>query len=352
MAVIAPSYDTKRVNLRNVIPLPSPFTLQIEPTRMCNFRCFFCMHHSRGTQQDLLKASGLDLVHMDMGLYDKIVDDIMAFPVPPKMINFCGIGEPLMNPQFGEMIRRMRKAGYTGRVITYTNGALLNPTLSEELVDSGLSEIRISLNGLSDEQFDRVTGAKVNMERYLDNIRFLYEHKRNMKIYVKIIENLFDKPEDQNKFYQMFDPIADVIYVEHIIQLQRQMKDYNGLTEGNCRNVFNEPIIKDWKTCACMFYQMHVDAEGYVYFCVSLGNPHKFAIGNVKDQRLTEIWNGETRFNALRTNLRQGSDAIPMCVECEGKYDIVADEEYLDDARDMLLERLSGPADSEPSAKG
>ena len=136
MAVIAPSYDTNRTNLRDVIPLPSPFTLQIEPTRMCNFRCFFCMHHSRGTDQDLLKSSGLDLIHMDMDLYDRVVKDIMAFPVPPKMINFCGIGEPLINPKFGEMIRRLRRAGYAGRVITYTNGALLNPQLSEELVDS------------------------------------------------------------------------------------------------------------------------------------------------------------------------------------------------------------------------
>lgn len=137
MAIIAPSYDTKRTNLRDVIPLSAPFTLQIEPTRYCNFRCFFCMHHSRGTENDLLEQSGLRLMHMDMGLYDRLLEQIADFPVQPKMINFCGIGEPFMNPRFCEMVRRLRSSGYTGRIVTYSNAALLTPKLIDELVESG-----------------------------------------------------------------------------------------------------------------------------------------------------------------------------------------------------------------------
>lgn len=342
MAVIAPSYDTNRTYLRDVIPLASPYTVQIEPTRMCNLRCFFCMHHSRGTSNDLLKESGFQLAHIDMDLYDKIVHDIMCFSEQPKMINFCGIGEPLMNPRFGEMIRCMRAAGYTGRIITYTNGVLLRPAVVDELTSSGLSEIRISLNGLTAKKYRQVTGVTFNMEEYVENIRYLYKQKKDTKIYIKIIENLFEQDDDREKFYQMFGDISDVMYVENIIQLQRQMRDYGGITEENYKNVFNEPMARDWKTCACMFYQTHIDADGYVFFCVSLGNPSKYAIGNVKDDSLVDIWNGRNRLKALRTNLSNGSDSIPMCVDCEGKYDIISDEEYLDDSSEMLLDRLSG----------
>ena len=340
MTTIAPSYDTKRTNLRDVIPLPSPYTIQIEPTRFCNFRCFFCMHHSRGTSKDLLKESGLNLIHLDMDLYDKIVNNVIEFNPAPKMINFCGIGEPLMNPRFSELIKRLRQAGYNGRIVTYTNGALLNPNLADSLIESGISEIRISLNGLTTQKFREVTGVNVNMDRYIQNIRYLYEHRKNTKIYVKIIENLFDSPDEKQIFYQMFDGIADRIYVENIIQLQRQMKNYDGITDGNQKNVFNEPMNRNWKTCACMFYQMHVDAEGYVYFCVSLGNPHKYAIDNVNKHSLKDIWNGDIRRNFLKINLKNGSDAIPMCVDCEGKYDIIAKEEYLDDCAAELFNRL------------
>lgn len=341
MAIIAPSYDIKRTNLRDVIPLSSPFTIQIEPTRMCNLRCFFCMHHSRGMRNDLLKESGFKLNHIDMDLYYRIVNDIMTLPEQPKMINFCGIGEPLMNPYFGKMIRHLRGAGYKGRIITYTNGVLLTPVLIDELIDSGLSEIRISLNGLTSEMYMKVTGTQINMKKYIDNIRYLYEHKRNMKIYIKIINNLFETQEDYNKFYDTFESIADVVYVENIIQLQRQMKGYKGITENNHKNVFNEPMQKKWKSCACMFYQMHIDADGYVFFCVSLGNPSKYAIGNIKDSKLLDIWNCKKRLDSLMTNLKSGSDSIPMCVGCEGKYDITAKEEFLDDCSEMLIEHIS-----------
>ncbi|MCW2278807.1 radical SAM protein [Heliophilum fasciatum] len=342
MAIIAPSYDKNRTNLRDVIPLTSPYTIQIEPTRMCNLRCFFCMHHSRGTSNDLLKESGFKIAHMDMDLYDKIVHDIMRFPQQPKMVNFCGIGEPLMNPRFGEMIRRLRAIGYSGRIITYTNGVLLTPAVVDELTNSGLSELRISLNGLTAEMYKHVTGVKISMEKYVENIRYLYENKKDTKIYIKIIENLLEQDNDREEFYQIFGNISDVMYVENLIQLQRQMKDYGGITEENYKNVFNEPMARDWKTCACMFYQMHIDADGYVFFCVSLGNPSKFAIGNIKENSLDEIWNGRERLKALRTNLRNGSDSIPMCVNCEGKYDIISNEEFLDDSSQMLLDRLPG----------
>lgn len=340
-AVVAPSYDTQRTNLRDVIPLSAPYTVQIEPTRMCNLRCFFCMHHSRGTDRDLLKESGLKLIHMEMDLYNKLLGDLMQFPEQPKMINFCGIGEPLMNPRFGEMVRRMRSAGYRGRIVTYTNGVRLTPAVVDELTESGLSEIRISLNGLTSEMFQQVTGTKVNMQDYIEQIHYLYQHKKNIKVYIKIIENLLEGEEDREKFYRIFSSISDVIYVENIIQLQRQMKDYDGITRENHKNVFNEPMPSQWKTCACMFYQIHIDAEGNVFFCVSLGNPSKYAIGNIKDSSLLDIWNGQERKKALRINLKEGSDKIAMCSGCEGKYDIIAKEEYLDDCSALLLDRLS-----------
>lgn len=193
---------------------------------------------------------------------------------------------------------------------------------------------------MSDRQFLQTAGVDVHMDRYIENIRYLYEHKGVVKVYVKIIENLLDGAEEREAFYRTFGDIADLVYVEHIIQLQRQMKDYDGLVVENRKNVFNEPMGNNWKTCACMFYQMHVDAEGYVFFCVSLGNPNKYAVGNIKDTPLRELWNGEKRLGALRTNLLLGSEVIPMCTGCEGKYDIVAKEEHLDDYAEELAARL------------
>ena len=44
MAEIKPNYDTNRKKLADVIPLPAPFTVYIEQTKYCNFKCFYCIH--------------------------------------------------------------------------------------------------------------------------------------------------------------------------------------------------------------------------------------------------------------------------------------------------------------------
>ena len=54
MAEIKPSYDTKRQKLSEIIPLDSPLSMYIEPTRTCNFKCFYCMHSTRGEKGGVL----------------------------------------------------------------------------------------------------------------------------------------------------------------------------------------------------------------------------------------------------------------------------------------------------------
>ena len=47
MAEIKPNYDTKRKKLADIIPLAQPFTVYIEQTKYCNFKCFYCIHSTR-----------------------------------------------------------------------------------------------------------------------------------------------------------------------------------------------------------------------------------------------------------------------------------------------------------------
>ena len=111
MAEVKPSYDTKRQRLSEVIPLDSPLSMYVEPTRTCNFKCFYCMHSTRGEQGGVLEKTGFRLAHMDLEFYEKLVREIMAFPTAVKRVCFSGLGEPLMNPQLPAMIRMLRQAG-------------------------------------------------------------------------------------------------------------------------------------------------------------------------------------------------------------------------------------------------
>ena len=41
MAIVQSSVDTKRQKIADIVPLDSPLSMYVEPTRLCNFKCFF-----------------------------------------------------------------------------------------------------------------------------------------------------------------------------------------------------------------------------------------------------------------------------------------------------------------------
>ena len=110
MAEIKSSVDKNRTILREVIPLDSPLSMYIEPTRICNFQCFYCMHSTRGEKGKALEQTGFQIEHMDMQLYEKLIKDIMKFPTVPKRICFSGLGEPLTNKRLPDMIHQIGRA--------------------------------------------------------------------------------------------------------------------------------------------------------------------------------------------------------------------------------------------------
>lgn len=71
---------TIRNNLRDVVPLDTPYALFIDPTNFCNFHCSFCPRNLECFHEYAGKY-----VHMDMELYKKIISDIKMFPKKLKV---------------------------------------------------------------------------------------------------------------------------------------------------------------------------------------------------------------------------------------------------------------------------
>jgi radical SAM protein with 4Fe4S-binding SPASM domain len=96
------------------------------------------------------------------------------------VVQFYFQGEPLLNKDLPQMIREAHEAGlYT---IVSTNAQALTAQLSEQLVQSGLDRIIISMDGLTEESYSayRVGGS---LEKTKEGIRFLRESRsRHLEI--------------------------------------------------------------------------------------------------------------------------------------------------------------------------
>ena len=337
MAEIKPNYDTKRKKLAEVIPLAAPFTVYIEQTKYCNFKCFYCIHSTRDEADGEFRALGHRMQHMDEGFYEKIIRELKEFPQDGiKRIVFSGLGEPLMNPRLPEYVRMVVEAGIAGRVEIITNGLLLTPEKSRALVAAGITNINISVQGLDAAGYEETCGIRIDFEHYLDNLKYLYEHKGDVQIYIKAIDATLGTKENEEKFFEIFSPFADRIYIEHLVVMQQQMDGLREIVDGT-KNFYGEELDVNRKVCAQSFYFMQIGCEGDIFPCPVPGLGKNLSMGNAKEHALTEIWNGSRRRGFLRKMLKKEKDQIPDCATCTCFNAINNPMEQLDDDAERLL---------------
>ena len=337
MAEIKPNYDTKRKKLAEVIPLAAPFTVYIEQTKYCNFKCFYCIHSTRDEADGEFRALGHRMQHMDEVFFEKIIRELKEFPQDGiKRIVFSGLGEPLMNPRLPDYVRMVVEAGIAGRVEIITNGLLLTPEKSRALVAAGITNINISVQGLDAAGYEETCGIRIDFEHYLENLKYLYEHKGNVQIYIKAIDATLGTKENEEKFFEIFSPFADRIYIEHLVVMQQQMDGLREIVDGT-KNFYGEELDVSRKVCAQSFYFMQIGCEGDIFPCPVPGLGKNLSMGNAKEHTLTEIWNGSRRRGFLRKMLKKEKDQIPDCATCTCFNAINNPMEQLDDDAERLL---------------
>ncbi len=117
----------------------APFQVVIEPTTACNLRCPLC-------PRDKLKRK-----HGQMSLSDfkKIID---GFPRTVKLAELYFMGEPLLHRNIFEMTKYLKSKKI--RVRLSTNAVLLKK-LAKQLVNSGIDELVLSLDGASKQTHEK-----------------------------------------------------------------------------------------------------------------------------------------------------------------------------------------------------
>ncbi len=309
-AKIKPRIDLEnRTKLETVIPLKTPFIINIDPTDKCNFRCKFC---PTGDRELMKKTEGRNFGSMDFNLYKKIIDDICEFEEPIKVLRLYKDGEPLLNPHFSEMIRYAKEKKCCDRVDTTTNASLLTHDLSLKIIKSGLDRINISIEGVNEEQYKTFSDYKINFENLVENIKFFYENRKQCEMIVKINGDTLSQ-EDKDKFYNIFGDIADGVYIESIMSCWPEF-ELNGVEVNKDVGIYQQEI-KEVLVCPYVFYSFSINSNGTASACY-LDWARKLLIGDVNKQSVKEIWNGSELKELQRMFLKKERKTHYICKDC------------------------------------
>lgn len=298
-----------RTPLQDVIPLETPFVLFVDPSSGCNFQCAFCPTGDRG----LIKDTGRYQGAMSFDMYRKIIDDLAAFPDRIKVLRLYKDGEPLMNKRLADMVAYAKQSGHVPYIDTTTNGALLDPDRIGPVVEAGLDRVNISVNGMTRDQYKTFTKYDFDFSRFVDNVKWLYAHKGDCEIVIKIPGELITEAQRQ-AFFDTFGDYCDRIFIENFAPCWPEFDVATRLGVTFTAGIYQQPIGRT-DTCPYIFYAMSINADGLASACF-LDWGRKLRVGDVREHSLREIWNSD-EFNALRMlHLKGERKHQPTCSQC------------------------------------
>lgn len=323
-----------RTPLADVIPLFTPFTIQVFPVYGCNLACSYCLHSIPKKDRGYVS----DATVMNYELYQKCIDDLSHFPEKIKMLRFAGTGEPLLHKDIAKMVEYAAEKEVAASIDIVTNGLLLTPALSKDLVNAGLTRMRISVQGIHAENYKQATKTKDFFKNFLYNLEFLYKNKREVKIYIKVIDCALQDGEEE-AFLDMFGNMCDFIAIEHLIPAISQI-DYTKISKGNVE-ILTQNGVKPQETeiCPQPFYFMQINPDGKIVPCCAMETT--YVIGDANIESLSAIWNG-IRYNTFRKkHLLKKKNIYAVCQKCKQYRYMMFPEDVLDADAERLLEQFN-----------
>lgn len=327
-----------------------PIHIQLEPTTYCNLNCKMC-----GRSQYLQHAA-----HLEVAAFQRILDQIH-----PQKITFSGLGEPLTHPHLFEMVRLAKEQGCS--INTTTNATLFTPARSEQIVNSGLDLIKISIDGATRQTYQFIRGEDQFLQ-VLDGIRALNDAKKQaasltpfirlnyvmsnanyheIKATVELAKSLgvdaiYFQPLElvgiEDRQHALVGNLTYDVFAHELRQAAdtaRQLGVNTNLS-GLLRKLSAywkkyqlETRKQDSRICILPWFSTYITVDGYVRPCCSFSQTD-VNLGNILTTDMPDIWNGE-QYQQFRQAMRAGQRPYPICANCvpQGLLDIVGSADIL-----------------------
>ena len=293
----------------------SPVIVSIVATSRCTLSCDMCPTHSRIVPKDYPHRQN-DAPDMGLAMLKEIIDRFGS----AITVHIIGSGEPLLNKDFFKMVDYAASKKMT--VKTFSNGTVIEENI-DNILNSKLDGITISLNGHTSSEFRRMTGMD---ESYYDKIlvavKKLVAEKRKRGSFVKVKLSFIIDKHNYRHIPAMVDVALDT-GVDHAFfcnflpcpyghlgagdrlltsddRIKKELDEMFSRYPAAVRKKLTPPVLVDMgegkNNCSTHFSQVRFDGGGNVSSC-SMMLLDMTGHGSYKDPG---VWN-----NAFFTGMRR-----------------------------------------------
>ncbi len=276
-----------------------PHVHQIEPTNHCPYSCVMCPRSRWMTRE---------LGFMEMGLYRAVVDEIATFDeaVRAKELELFHFGESLLHPQIFDMVRYA--AGKRLAVVLSVNAPELSPAKAEEILASGPARLIVSLDGYDAASYRQIRGDAADFATAMANLHHLAELVRKNAPTTRVCVRMIRLKQNETQL----EPFRAAWEGSGI---DVEIRPFFPWTEKELAELGEVQKYPPYMPCPFPWQYLVVQWDGTVVPCCRDYNGVN-AVGNVREETLRQIWNGE-RYAAFRRQHRTGEYGTNgFCRDC------------------------------------
>jgi MoaA/NifB/PqqE/SkfB family radical SAM enzyme len=319
---------TREAKRRPLVMRGVPASLEIELTNRCNLACVQCLR-SRG-----LRPYALGDITFEN--YRRILAQF------PHVLNLSlnGFGEPLLHPQFAEIVAYTRTVRPWCKVGIYDNGMLLDEERVTAVIESGLTEINVSIDAALPDTYRRVRrGGKLDVVH--GNLERLIRRRAERGATFPLVGVNFVMLNDNEGELVPFIEQASAIGVDHINCITLATYDWGFVNRRSPANYAREleqaaarlaqlglhcrsfpSADTSWADPArpfdCSFFWgdgLRITYAGDVTLGCCTPFRESYSYGNVLDTPFAEIWNND-RFRENRRLALEHAAPAQSCRSC------------------------------------
>lgn len=295
-----------------------PIAMSIEPTTSCNLRCPECPSGLRAFS----RPTGM----LQPELNKKIIDELSK---SLTYITYYFQGEPYLNTMFLDMVKyASRNRIYTA---TSTNAHYLTPENSKQTVESGLSRLIISIDGVKQESYGkyRVGGS---LEKVLEGTKNIVIAKKLSKSKTPFIIWQFIVFRHNEGEVDEIQRLAKEIGVDKLVIKTAQVYNFESGSDllplnpkysryenkGLSYKIKNGLLNHCWR----MWHACVATWDGRVVPCC-FDKDGEYNLGYLQQSSFQSIWTGE-EYNRFRRLILKSRSNIDICKNCSEGTEIWA----------------------------
>lgn len=286
-----------------------PYHLTIETGNFCPLRCFLC---PTGQGKDSLPKGFLTFEN-----FKKIVDELGDYLLMVELYNW---GEPFLNKDFFRMVKYARN--HEILVTTSSNLNVFDEKICNDLLDSGLNILMVSLDGASQETVETYQRGN-NFAKVFSNIKEIVKKKRNLNVRKPLLQWKFfvtrftekevpkakklakDVGVDYIEFAKLLCDMSQRFFLDPKSQF-KNVKDW--LPKNEQYSAYSSNLRKKKKSlindCSSLWTRSVMNWDGSIYPCCNVYG-EKWTFGNALEEGFSAVWNNDA-YRSSRQRIAAG----------------------------------------------